>query len=183
MVLTAYVPKGVKSANSKTSENEQMSLNQPVPETDSTPRLRTPQSGPQPNANPALDSFEAVMEAMEAELAKSRVTKQAQKKATSTPASAARPAEKALLPKGKGKAVAFADGSGSEDEDVEAAMEAELRAVLEREEGDSGDEEPMDYGMIRNFLESFKSQAGLSGPVGALAGRLEPNWKLPRDES
>lgn len=166
-------------------------MKQPNLETGPSPRLRAPQSGPRPNANPALDSFEAVMEAMEAELAKSRLSKQAQKKATSAALSKARVTEKPApskdkdkgKEKAKSKAVSFADGSGSEDEDVEAAMDAELRAVLEREEGDSGDEEPMDYGMIRNLLESFKSQAGLAGPVGALAGRLEPNWKMPRDES
>lgn len=71
----------------------------------------------------------------------------------------------------------------SDDEDFEAAMDAELRAALEQEEGDSGAEEPMDYGLIKNFLESFKSQAGLAGPVSSLAGRLEPGWSLPRDSS
>lgn len=151
-------------------------------------RLRPPQSGPRPNTNPALDSFEAVMEAMEAELAKSRLSKQNQKKASSAVASKTAPSdvkkEKGKT-KGKEKAVSFAGGAGTDDEDDddEAAMEAELRAVLEREEGDSGDEEPMDYAMIRNFLESFKSQAGLAGPVGTLMGRLEPNWRLPRDDS
>jgi hypothetical protein len=41
----------------------------------------------------------------------------------------------------------------------------------------------IDYNLIRNFLESFKSQAGLSGPVSNLAGRLQPDYKLPRDLS
>ena len=88
------------------------------------------------------------------------------------------------------------DGEGDDDDDIEAAMDAELRAALNlnrppsgdnpnsEDEGDEhGDEEPpMDYTMIRNFLESFKSQAGLAGPVSSLAGRLEPGWVLPRDE-
>ncbi|EJD04342.1 uncharacterized protein FOMMEDRAFT_155474 [Fomitiporia mediterranea MF3/22] len=64
----------------------------------------------------------------------------------------------------------------------EAAMDTEVRAALERDSGDLGDEEPMDYRTFRNFLESFKSQAGLAGPVSSLVGRLEP-WWLPREES
>ena len=36
--------------------------------------------------------------------------------------------------------------------------------------------------LIKDFLESFKSQGGLSGPVGNLAGRLQPGWQIPRDE-
>lgn len=82
--------------------------------------------------------------------------------------------------KGKGKEKA----GPVEDEDIEAAMEAELKVALEREGGDdSGDEnEPMDYNLIKNFLESFKSQAGLSGPASNLAGRLQPGFNFPRDD-
>lgn len=79
--------------------------------------------------------------------------------------------------KGKAKA-ATEDG----DEDIESAMEAELKSTLERDD-DEDDEEPPDYNLIKNFLESFKSQAGLSGPVGNLAGMLQPEWRLPRDSS
>lgn len=67
-----------------------------------------------------------------------------------------------------------------EDFDVEAAMQAELKEALEDMDGDS--QEPMDYNMIKNFLESYKSQAGLSGPVSNLAGRLQPGFHLPRDD-
>ena len=113
--------------------------------------------------NPNLDSFEAVMQAMDAELSRSRQT--------------------ALKGKGKSKVSSTQD----EDMDIEAQMEAELNVMLERgdtEDPDSGEEEaPMDYNLIKNFLESFKSQAGLSGPVGNLAGRLQPGWTLPRDDS
>ncbi|KAF6766232.1 SGT1 protein-domain-containing protein [Ephemerocybe angulata] len=87
---------------------------------------RVPQPGPRPNANPELDSFEAVMEALDQELAKRR------------------------------------PGNGNDE------ME--------------GVEGGMDYNLIKNFLESFKSQGGLAGPVGNLAGRLQPGWKLPRDQ-
>ncbi|KAK0233331.1 SGT1 protein-domain-containing protein [Armillaria fumosa] len=121
---------------------------------------RHPEPGPRPNVNPNLDSFEAVMKAMDAELARSRggiATSQSDK--------------------GKAKAT-----SENEDDDIEAAMEAELKAALEGRDDDD-EEEPMDYNLIKNFLESFKSQAGLSGPVSNLAGRLQPGWTLPRDES
>lgn len=71
--------------------------------------------------------------------------------------------------------------------DIEASMQAELECLLEEENVGDSDEEAdkptMDYNLIKNFLESFKSQAGLPGPVGNLAGRLQPGWTLPRDES
>lgn len=68
--------------------------------------------------------------------------------------------------------------------DIDGAMEEELKAMLEKAddvEDMEGMEAGMDYNLIKNFLESFKSQGGLSGPVGNLAGRLDPGWKLPRD--
>lgn len=85
--------------------------------------------------------------------------------------------------KGKGKGKATVIG---EEEDIEAAMDAELKAALEGggiEDEDEDGEAPADYNLIRNFLESFKGQAGLSGPVGNLAGRLQPGWTLPRDDA
>ncbi|KAF7339752.1 SGT1-domain-containing protein [Mycena sanguinolenta] len=128
---------------------------------------RPPEPGPRPNVNPNLDSFEAVMLAMDEELARSRSTK-------SKPAPKASKPQK--LDKGKGKAAPIPE------EDIDAAMDSELRAALEREDDDDDEgEEPMDYNLIKNFLESFKSQGGLSGPVSTLAGRLQPGWQLPRD--
>jgi hypothetical protein len=85
---------------------------------------------------------------------------------------------------GKGKARAQ---GVEEDVDIETTMDAELKAALEQD--DEADEEGLDvegnidYNLIKNFLESFKSQAGLSGPVSNLAGRLQPGWGLPRDHS
>lgn len=110
------------------------------------------------------------MKAMDEELVRSRTGKK--HKTTPTPQ---QPSERG---KGKAKATAIDEG-----EDIEAAMDAELRATLENADEDGDGEDPMDYGLIKNFLESFKSQAGLSGPVSNLAGRLQPGWKLPRDES
>ncbi|KAJ7770808.1 SGT1 protein-domain-containing protein [Mycena maculata] len=138
---------------------------------------RPPEAGPRPNVNPNLDSFEAVMLAMDEELARSRSGK-----------SKTKPASTKVPPppkqgKGKGKAPPIVEEE--EDEDIDSAMDAELKAALEREDDGDEDEneEPMDYNLIKNFLESFKSQGGLSGPVSTLAGRLQPGWQLPRDES
>ncbi|CAE6433483.1 unnamed protein product [Rhizoctonia solani] len=155
---------------------------------DDAPKQNAPSpsaTGPKARANPNLDSFEAVMEAMEAELHSSRVK----------PNSSTKPsALKAAQDKGKGKAVPLTeDRKGSrkqvriaEDEhgmeDIETAMERELREVLDgSENSDEDGEVPMDYNLIKNFLESFKGQAGASGPVGNLAGRLQQGWTLPRD--
>lgn len=115
------------------------------------------------------------MQAMDAELATSRPSKGSKSKSTRAPA------KPAAAEKGKGKAKIDTE---EEEEDIDAAMDAELKAALgDDADEDSQDEEPMDYGMIKNFLESFKSQAGLSGPVSSLAGRLQPSLKLPRDDS
>jgi hypothetical protein len=124
-------------------------------------------------ANPKLDSFEAVMRAMDEELVQLR-----SQKTTSTSSQ-----NSSLGDNGKGKARAQGVEEGA---DVETAMDAELKATLEHDEDDEVDldaEGNIDYNLIKNFLESFKSQAGLSGPVSNLAGRLEPSWGLPRDDS
>ena len=124
--------------------------------------------------NSALDSFESVMQAMDVELARSR------------PSSGKRKPPATSKDKGKGKATETIPVDG----DIDAAMDAELKALLEREGlGDDSDDDGedidpgIDYNLIKNFLESFKSQAGLSGPVSNLAGRLQPDFKLPRDFS
>jgi len=121
------------------------------------------------------------MQAMDAELSRSRPTAQKGKgKAAAVPTK-----DSAVIGKGKSK-VTFVEDE-DEDLDIEAQMEAELKVMLERgdaEDLDLGEEElPMDYNLIKNFLESFKSQGGLSGPVGNLASRLQPGWTIPRDDS
>lgn len=133
---------------------------------------RDPDTGPR-RANPNLDSFEAVMRAMDEELVRLRP----QNLSTSS-------RDTSIGDNGKGKARAQ---GVEEDTDIETAMDAELKATLEQ--GDEDDDEDLDaegnidYNLIKNFLESFKSQAGLSGPVSNLAGRLQPGWGLPRDDS
>lgn len=123
-----------------------------------------------PTKNSNLDSFEAVMQAMDAELSRAKQDKELAK-AKATPFMS--PVKGNFQSKGKQKA---------EDEDAGAALDAELRAALQ-DSSDSEDEDeetPIDYTLMKNFLESFKSQQGLPGPVGNLIGRL--GWQLPRDE-
>jgi hypothetical protein len=141
--------------------------------------------------NPNLDSFEAVMEAMEAELEKTRSSRRGQPQISTSSAKAAHSG-----PRGNWKPAPFIDPGdvASDADDIDEAMDEELRRSLRVAE--SGDEESdddpesrsrdmqeagMDYNLIKNFLKSFNAQEGLSGPVSNLAGRLQPDWKLPRD--
>lgn len=141
---------------------------------------RVPQPGPRPNVNPELDSFEAVMNAMDVELSRLRGST-GQSKPPQIKLSSASSSASPRVSKGKGKEE---DVTVSEDEDIETVMETELRAVLERGEDDDefGEGEGTDYNLIKNFLESFKSQGGFSGPVSNLAGRLQRGYSFPRDE-
>ena len=112
------------------------------------------------------------MRAMDEELVRVR----SQKTSSSFP-------DTSLGKNGKGKARAQGVEEGA---DIEAAMDAELKAALGHDDDDEVDLDAdgnVDYNLIKNFLESFKSQDGLSGPVSNLAGRLQPGWGLPRDDS
>ncbi|CED84976.1 MADS box transcription factor [Phaffia rhodozyma] len=74
------------------------------------------------------------------------------------------------------------DGESDFDpDDPMLAMDAELRAALlaagdlgsdDEAEGLEGDDK-IDYNLIKHFLESYKSQGGMAGPVGNLLGRLK----------
>jgi hypothetical protein len=185
----AFVPTSITAEN--TSSTSTRSSNDKFDSSTPPAQGRQPLPGPRPNINPNLDSFEAVMQAMDAELNQSRQT--ALKKKRGKGKVPTLPTGDSEIPgqgnyKSKSKLI---DEDGEEDLDIEAQMEAELKAMLEygggdmdMEEPDSGEEEaPMDYNLIKNFLESFKSQSGLSGPVGNLAGRLQPGWTFPRDDS
>ncbi|KPM40170.1 hypothetical protein AK830_g6380 [Neonectria ditissima] len=50
----------------------------------------------------------------------------------------------------------------------------------DEDEEDSEEEVDIDYNLAKNLLESFKSQAGMSGPTGNLLGIM--GFQLPRDE-
>ncbi|CAE6425535.1 hypothetical protein ACGC1H_004786 [Rhizoctonia solani] len=156
---------------------------------DDTPKqntLRASATGPKAHTNPKLDSFEAVMEAMDAELRSSRAKSNASVKPSALKAPQDKGKGNAVLreegKKGTSKQVKIADDDERDMEDIETAMERELREALnENENSDEDGEVSMDYNLIKNFLESFKSQAGTSGPVSNLAGRLQQGWALPRD--
>ncbi|RPD81718.1 SGT1-domain-containing protein [Lentinus tigrinus ALCF2SS1-7] len=147
----AFVPTHVASENNRPSKVTQSSA----------PRFQEPQHI---SGDRTLNSFEAVMKAMDAELSHAQNSHSGRK------------TEHTARGKEKEKDVM----------DIEAAMDAELRSALEQE-NEAGDEETSnsqgDYHLIKNFLESFKSQAGLSGPVSTLAGRLQEGWTLPRDNA
>ena len=162
-IYTAFLPQSV-TTGTPTVKTTAEKADMPKPKTH-TPRV--PEPGPRPNVNPELDSFEAVMQALDAELLQQKSMNRSSKPSSF---------------KGKGKAKDDFNAMAVDEDniDIEAAMDAELKEALQDAESDS--EEPMDYNMIKNFLESYKSQGGLSGPVSNLAGRLQPGMKLPRDD-
>ncbi|EIM22403.1 SGT1-domain-containing protein [Wallemia mellicola CBS 633.66] len=112
-----------------------------------------------PARNDKLNSFEAVMAAMDDELAKT----------TGRPHST--------------------HPTREDDDDQLRAMDQELKSILARvdphdetlddDEFESEELQSGDYSTMRNFLESFKAQSGLSGPVSNLAGSF--GERLPRD--
>ena len=171
-LILVFLPHSALREESKHSDEVPASSTQLAADADSQ-RL---DSELRPNANPKLDSFEAVMQAMDAELLRARRAK----KLTDAKHSPAKLQSHEHREKGKQKAEV-------DDEDIAATMDVELRAILRNtkddDDDDEGDEAPMDYTLIKNFLESFKSQQGLSGPVSNLLGRLQPGLHLPRDES
>ncbi|KIR43811.1 hypothetical protein I307_00147 [Cryptococcus deuterogattii 99/473] len=135
--------------------------------------------------NTSLDSFETVMRAMDEALARSR----------SEP-STSQPCQSKLFNKSNKKSTSSANplplisqtddvGLDAFSEDDIAAMDRELRSVLKgagidpddsdddiEEVGELDLDQKREYEMMRNFLESFKSQGGESGVVGNLFGRL-----------
>ena len=114
------------------------------------------------------------MKAMDAELARARSGQSAT--ADNRPRQQSEPTPSDT---GKGRA------QTTDPVGIEGAMEAELQNMMERDDDDDDDDmsEQADYQLIKNFLESYKSQGGSSGPVGNLVGRLQGGWTLPRDDS
>ncbi|KAI0670169.1 SGT1-domain-containing protein [Trametes maxima] len=141
--------------------------NSAAPSTPSAPhRWQNHHVSSEAKASDKLDSFESVMQAMDAELARAQG-----KPAFPGPGDAAQ--------RSKGKCQT--SDSGHDAADIESVMEAELKETLESDEEYS--KESLDYQLIKNFLESFKSQSGTSGPVSNLVGRMQQGWMLPRDET
>ena len=143
----------------------------------------------------SLDSFDKVMEAMDAELSKAKKGAKrskgpdsseapSQSKSKSTPASTTTTAPQASQP--LPKLPTEADLDDLDDDDL-LAMDRELKAALKSAGIDSDDENEdggieevgqldedgkREYRMMKDFLESYKSQGGNSGAVGNLFGRL-----------
>lgn len=127
-------------------------------------------------------------EAMAEEPAAPRFVKPAKKDASTSPPKNS-PRHKGGLKPGKGKSSRFqrlqdlpseADLDDMDDEQL-AAMDAELKLALEGVSDDDGDlpeasqldaGSKQQYDMMKNFLESYRSQGGQSGVVGNLFGRL-----------
>lgn len=152
---------------------------------------------PKGEPNQALNSFETMMKAMEDELARHNQGKdEAMAEQPAAPRfvkpvkkdAANSPKQKGGLKLGKGKSTRFqrlqdlpseADLDDMDDEEL-AAMDAELKLALEGVSDDDDmpeaaqldDSGRQQYDMMKNFLESYRSQGGQSGVVGNLFGRL-----------
>lgn len=204
----------------------------PGPEPDEPLPMRTRREKPReiPEGavpDPNLNSFDAVMAAMDEHLARTKAANAAAaapppaSKVKATPASkpkpskpsapvsaaASKPAKAApsnapLASSSRERASLFgstakpplstpvydSEDDGSDDglgdldpDDALLQMDAELRAALaaggdvgsDDEDVDQMDaDDQVDYGLIKNFLESYKAQGGMAGPVGNLVGRL-----------
>lgn len=153
----AFVP----AATTKTKEPLPSAARPPQPPKKAPKIEEVEDSDTTPARNDKLNSFEAVMEAMDSELAKTT----------------------------GGRPTATTPSQENDEEQQLRAMDEELKSILARvdpndetlddEEFESEELESGDYSTMRNFLESFKAQAGLSGPVSNLAGSF--GERLPRD--
>jgi hypothetical protein len=130
-----------------------------------------PQKAATPARNPKLDSFEALMDAMDAELHN--------KKASATSSKRKTPGSSGAAASSRDKPTSNLNVVDETSDDEDADMEAELASLLQRDPADL--EDVGQLGLIKNLLASFNSQEGFAGPVSNLAGRLDPKVKLPRD--
>jgi hypothetical protein len=140
------------------------------------------------DVNMDLDSFDKVMQAMDAELAKKKGVTNTKPAKTPTPAATQSKGKSKGKVSHSAKSLATLPSEADLDDmsdDELLAMDRELRAALkgagegddlgpddiEEAEGLEG-EEKREYAMMRDFLESYKSQGGESGVIGNLFGRL-----------
>lgn len=136
--------------------------------------------------NPALDSFESMMAAMDAELERAKAEEEPTRPKVQFSKPASKPASKPTAKtKGKAKLKPMSMPTEEEldamDDDAVAAMDAELRQALVDagedpdaipEAEDLDPDQKREYAMMRDLLESYKSQEGNAGVVGNLFGRL-----------
>jgi hypothetical protein len=109
--------------------------------------------------NMSLDSFDKVMEAMDAELSKAKSSKRPKGPDVPKPQAQSKPAPAPTKTKSKAALKSAGVDSDDDDEGIE-------------EVGQLDDEGKREYRMMKDFLESYKSQGGNSGVVGNLFGRL-----------
>ena len=178
------------AANSKAKKKAHFATDEP------SPAAATAAGNPPPPRerlrNPNLTDFDSLMEQMEKELAQARKAGGGGDASKSTSSSSA-PTDSSAGPAGSSRQsrdpnrIVVDSLSDSEDDDDAgpdpngddlSAMDAELSQLLKGLTG-GGDEGPMDYNLVKNFLDSFQSQGGFAGPAGNLAGRL--GFPLPRD--
>ncbi|GAA5860390.1 hypothetical protein JCM3774_000403 [Rhodotorula dairenensis] len=153
--------------------------------------------------NPNLTDFDSLMEQMERELAQARKASGAPPSSSSAPSGGRSNAPSGSSRQSGGRnpdrivVDSLSDSEEEEDDDDDGAgpdphgddlsrMDAELAHLLKGLTGGLGGDEagggggpPMDYNLVKNFLDSFQSQGGFAGPAGNLAGRL--GFPLPRD--
>jgi len=181
----------------KTMKIEEKKADPKAPKRPSAAETATPPPQPtQPGeTNMALDSFEKVMAAMDEELGKVKRAKHPPKPASSStttsvssklpPKAKTKPSSSNLDPLPKLPTEADLDDLSEDDL---LAMDRELKAALkgaglnsdDEDDGEMDVEEAKDlegedrreYRMMRDFLESYRSQGGGSGVVGNLFGRL-----------
>jgi hypothetical protein len=65
-------------------------------------------------------------------------------------------------------------------EKVQLGRENNSSNAQDDDEGETDEEVDIDFNLVKNLLESFKSQAGMAGPGGNLMGMM--GLQLPRDE-
>ncbi|GAA5978983.1 hypothetical protein JCM10908_002758 [Rhodotorula pacifica] len=143
--------------------------------------------------NPNLTDFDSLMEQMEKELAQARKASSSSRAppsaATSAPVTtgSTAPSGSSRQSRDPNRIVVDSLSDSEDDDDTNgpdphgddlSAMDAELSQLLKGLTG-GGEEGPMDYNLVKNFLDSFQSQGGFAGPAGNLAGRL--GFPLPRD--
>ncbi|WAQ86531.1 hypothetical protein PtA15_7A257 [Puccinia triticina] len=151
-------------ADKPTDEDE----HQPMSSSDDEDQMTEDKKG-----NVDLDTFDKLMNRMDEELRKKR-GKRMGEKGGPIPADPLGPDLGGGSRSGMKDLSDDSDDSDVEMDDIDRAIHSELADLMNQSgvqlDGQSHDQP--NYSVISNFLESFKSQVGLPGPVGNMAGRI-----------
>ncbi|GAA5916022.1 hypothetical protein JCM8208_007488 [Rhodotorula glutinis] len=180
---TNVLPSAKKGSSSTTSSSTAPTKPSPAAAT----AAGNPPPPREPLRNPNLTDFDALMEQMETELARSKgarpATAPVEVSDDDGPAPTGKYASRQSGRREPHRVVVDSLSDSDPDDDGGddlSAMDADLASLLQGVSGDAaGTDAPMDYNLVKNFLESFQSQGGFAGPAGTLAGRL--GFPLPRD--